>query len=101
MLAGDRVLSCAMTGKGPLMGGLQVFNTNGAARRLGCTRTWIHKLVAAGKLKAYVYDEAGVLVPHQPERKRQGQGLYFVVEDLEQYESSLLRRAKGGKGEDG
>ncbi len=32
---------------------VQVLNTKGAARKLGCSQTWIHKLVATGKLKAY------------------------------------------------
>ena len=40
----------------------QVLNTKGAAKRLGCSETWIHKLVLAGKLKAYIYDQDGVLV---------------------------------------
>jgi hypothetical protein len=35
----------------------QVFNTKGAAKRLGCSETWIHRLVATGKLKAYIYDD--------------------------------------------
>lgn len=68
---------------------LQVINTNGAARRLGCTRTWIHKLVSAGKLRAYVYDENGVLVEHQPEQKRQGQGLYFFIADIDHYRMEM------------
>lgn len=68
---------------------LQVINTNGAARRLGCTRTWIHKLVAARKLRAYVYDENGVLVEHRPEQKRQGQGLYFFIADIDQYRTEI------------
>lgn len=68
---------------------LQVINTNGAARRLGCTRTWIHKLVSAGKLRAYVYDENGVLVEHQPEQKRQGQGLYFFIADIDHYQMEM------------
>jgi excisionase family DNA binding protein len=40
----------------------QVLNTKGAARRLGCSETWIHKLVAKGELRAYIYDETGSLV---------------------------------------
>ncbi len=60
---------------------VQVLNTKGAARRLGCSETWIHKLVATSKLKAYIYDTDGVLVEREPEGKRQGQGLYFLVED--------------------
>lgn len=38
---------------------MQVLNTKGAAKRLGCSETWIHKLVSAGKLKAYIYDIDG------------------------------------------
>src|SRR5258708_9662174 len=55
---------------------IQVFNTKGAARRLGCSETWIHKLVAKGELRAYVYDENGELVERGKDRKSQGQGLY-------------------------
>jgi hypothetical protein len=76
---------------------LHVLNTNGAARRLGCTKTWIHKLVATGKLKAYVYDENGVLVEHKPEQKRQGQGLYFLTEDIEHYRVEISKRSKGSR----
>jgi len=71
---------------------LQVLNTKGAARKLGCTSTWIHKLVSAGKLKAYVYGDSGVLVEHKPEQKRQGQGLYFFIDDIEKYQSSVPQR---------
>jgi hypothetical protein len=38
-----------------LMTTMQVLNTKGAARRLGCPEIWVHKLVSAGKLKAYTY----------------------------------------------
>lgn len=76
---------------------LQALNTNGAARRLGCTKTWIHKLVSTGKLKAYVYNENGVLVEHKPEQKRQGQGLYFLADDVDQYQADMLRRSKGNR----
>lgn len=75
----------------------QVVNTRGAARRLGCTDTWIHKLVATGKLKAYVYDNNGVLVEHKPEERRQGQGLYFLIADLDDYHPNVPRRPKGSK----
>lgn len=74
-----------------------VLNTKGAARQLGCTETWIHKLVAAGKLKAYVYDDNGVLVEHRPEDRRQGQGLYFLLSDLELYQPEVSRRPRGSK----
>jgi hypothetical protein len=76
------------------MTAVQVLNTKGAAKWLGCSTTWIHKLVAAGRLKAYVYDSDGILVEHQRDRKRQGQGLYFFMEDLRAYQSDAKRRMK-------
>ena len=76
---------------------VQVLNTKGAARRLGCSETWIHKLVATSKLKAYIYDTDGVLVERQPEGKRQGQGLYFLVEDIDIYQPAVQRRPRGRK----
>ena len=79
------------------MNALHVLNTKGAAKRLGCTVTWIHKLVSAGKLKAYVYDDNGVLVEHRPEEKRQGQGLYFLISDVDAYQPDVQRRPKGSK----
>ncbi len=63
-----------------------ILNTKGAARRLGCSETWIHKLVSAGKLKAYIYSEKGILMRRAPEERRQGQGLYFFVSDLDVYQ---------------
>ena len=48
----------------------QVLNTKGAARRLGCSETWVHKLVAKGALKAYAYDDTGVLVEYRKDSKR-------------------------------
>jgi hypothetical protein len=77
---------------------LPFLNTKGAARRLGCTETWIHKLVSAGKLKAYVYDENGVLVEHRLEEKRRGQGLYFLLDDVDAYQPDVQRRPRGSKG---
>ena len=76
---------------------VQVLNTKGAARRLGCSETWVHKLVAAGKLKAYAYDEEGILVEHKPEEKRQGQGLYFFAEEVDTYQPDVQRRPRGSK----
>jgi hypothetical protein len=76
---------------------VQVLNTKGAARRLGCSETWIHKLVATSKLKAYIYDMDGVLVERQPEGKRQGQGLYFLAEDIDSYQPTVQRRPRGSK----
>ena len=75
----------------------QVLNTKGAAKRLGCTETWIHKLVAAGKLRAYVYNDDGVLVEHNPEERRQGQGLYFLASDLDVYQPNVQGRPRGSK----
>src|SRR6266852_9609808 len=68
-----------------LMTVMYVLNTKGAARRLGCSETWIHKLVSAGKLKAYIYDTNGMLVERKPQGKRQGQGLYFLAEEVDTY----------------
>ncbi len=90
----------AITGvptEGGLMNVPHVLNTKGAAKRLGCTETWIHKLVAVGKLRAYVYNSEGVLVEHNPEEKRQGQGLYFLITDLDIYQPHVSRRPRGSK----
>jgi hypothetical protein len=76
---------------------VQVLNTKGAARRLGCSETWIHKLVAAGKLKAYAYDEEGVLMERMSDQKRQGQGLYFFAEEVDTYQPEVQRRPRGSK----
>jgi len=76
---------------------VQVLNTKGAARRLGCSETWVHKLVAAGKLKAYTYDEEGVLVEHRSDQKRQGQGLYFFADEVDTYQPDVQRRPRGSK----
>jgi hypothetical protein len=76
---------------------IQVLNTKGAARRLGCSETWIHKLVSASKLKAYIYDDSGMLVEHRAEEKRQGQGLYFLASDVDLYQPAVQRRPRGSK----
>lgn len=73
----------------------QVLNTTGAARRLGCSKTWIHKLVATGKLKAYIYGDEGELIEHDNAAKRQGRGLYFLAEDVESYRPAVQRRPRG------
>lgn len=75
----------------------QFVNTKGAARRLGCTETWIHRLVANGKLKAYAYDENGTLVEHLPDERRHGQGLYFFRNNLEVYQPDVSRRPRRRK----
>jgi excisionase family DNA binding protein len=80
-----------------LMTAMQVLNTKGAARRLGCSQTWIHKLVSAGKLRAYTYGDNGVLVERTPEDKRQGQGLYFFASDVDTYQPEVQRRPRGSK----
>jgi len=76
---------------------MQVFHTKGAARRLGCSETWIHKLVAKGKLQASVYDENGELVERSKDRKSQGQGLYFFAPDIDRYQPAVQRRPRGSK----
>lgn len=75
----------------------QVMNTKGAAKYLGCSETWIHKLVYRGKIKAYVYDESGMLVERAPQDTRQGQGLYFLKTDLDAYQPEVQRRPRGSK----
>jgi hypothetical protein len=79
------------------MTALQVLNTKGAARRLGCSETWVHKLVATGKLKAYAYDDNGMLVEHRKDTKRQGQGFYFFTSDVDVYQPAVQRRPRGSK----
>jgi len=79
------------------MTALQVLNTKGAARRLGCSETWVHKLVAKGALKAYAYDDEGVLVEYRNDTKRQGQGFYFLVSDVDTYRPAVQRRPRGSK----
>jgi hypothetical protein len=80
-----------------LMSLIQALNTKGAAKRLGCSETWIHKLVTAGKIKAYAYDNDGVLAEHKPEGKRRGQGLYFLSSDIDAYQLHMQRRPKATK----
>jgi hypothetical protein len=75
----------------------QVLNTKGAARRLGCSETWVQKLVSAGKLVAYIYDQNGLLTQHQPGQRRQGQGLYFLTSDVDAYQPVVQRRPRGSK----
>lgn len=76
---------------------LQVLNTKGAARRLGCSETWIHKLAATGKLKAYTYGEEGELIERHPTAKGQGRALYFLAEDVAKYRPAVQRRPRGSK----
>lgn len=75
----------------------QVLNTKGAAKKLGCTENWIHKLVYKGKIKARIYDDNGVLTERQPHDQRQGQGLYFLESDLDAYKPEKQRRPRGSK----
>jgi len=77
---------------------MQILNTKGAANKLGCSETWIHKLVSKGKLKARIYGDDGILVEHVPGDTRQGQGLYFLESDLETYKPKTRGRPKGSKG---
>ena len=79
------------------MARMQVLNTKGAAKRLGCSETWIHRLVSTGKLKAYIYDDNGRLVERKPEEKRQGQALSFRVRDVDAYQPAVQRRPRGSK----
>jgi len=76
---------------------MQVLNTKGAAKRLGCSETWIHRLVATGKLKAYVYNENGRLVERKPDEKKQGQAMSFRIRDVDAYHPAVQRRPRGSK----
>ena len=76
---------------------IQVLNTKGAARRLGCSETWIHKLAATGKFRAYIYGEEGELIEHEKETRKQVRALSFLAEDVEQYRPAVQRRPRGGK----
>ena len=76
---------------------LPVLNTKGAARRLGCSETWIHKLAAAGKLKAYIYSDEGELIEHEKETKKQGRALKFLADDVAKYRPAVQRRPRGSK----
>jgi predicted DNA-binding transcriptional regulator AlpA len=76
----------------------KLLNTKGAASHLGCSENWIHKLVYAGKIKAYIYDEAGELVERPVGSKRQGAALYFYESDLNKYKAPKLQtRPKTGR----
>ncbi len=79
------------------MARMQVLNTKGAAKRLGCSETWIHRLVATGKLKAYVYNENGRLVERKPDEKKQGQAMSFRIRDVDAYQPAVQRRPRGSK----
>jgi hypothetical protein len=79
------------------MTAIQVLNTKGAAKRLGCSETWIHKLVSLGRLKAYIYDANGVLVEWKPDQKRQGRSLSFLAEEVDTYHPAVQRRPRGSK----
>ena len=75
----------------------QVLNTKGAAKHLGCSQTWIHKLAATGKLPAYIYGEDGMLIEHSTDVKKQGRALYFLREDIANYHPVVSRRPRGSK----
>ena len=75
----------------------QVLNTKGAARRLGCSETWIHKLAETGKLKAYIYGDEGELVEHAKASKKPGRALYFLADDVARYHPAVQRRPRGSK----
>lgn len=76
---------------------IQVLNTKGAARRLGCSETWIHKLAATGKLKAYTYGDEGELIEQEKATRKPGRPLYFLADDVAQYRPAVQRRPRGSK----
>jgi len=54
----------------------------------------VHLLVRRNKLKAYIFDEDGLLVERDEHHtKRSGQALYFAMSDL--YQVELPREAPG------
>ena len=69
-----------------------IYNTVGAAKQLNCGVDNIHKLVSSGKLKARVYNSQGVLIERE-QGKKQGQGLYFLQEDIDAFQR--IRRRPG------
>lgn len=73
-----------------------IYNSVGAARMLECGVDNIHKMVRAGKLKARMYGPEGVLVERDPLRK-QGQGLYFLQSDLDEFQKIRRKRSKSKK----
>lgn len=75
----------------------QVLNTKGAARRLGCSETWIHKLAARGTLKAYIYGDDGELISSDQMPRKPGRALYFLASDVAQYRPTVQRRPRGSK----
>src|SRR5262249_50064417 len=83
--------------RGFFMLSIQVLNTKGAARRLGCSETWIHKLAATGKLKAYIYGEEGELIEQTKEVKKPGRALYFLADEVTRYQPAVQRRPRGSK----
>lgn len=76
---------------------MQILNTVGVAKKLGCSENWIHKLVAKGRIKAHVYGDDGILIEHNPGDPKQGQGLYFLEDDLKAYQPHKRGRPMGAK----
>ena len=75
----------------------QMLNTSGAATFLGISKVRIHRLVWAGLLPAYIYND-GILTRRAPEdSKRKGQGLYFYERDLKEYKPRPAGRPQGAK----
>lgn len=78
---------------------MEMYNTTGAAVFLGCSGRWIQKLVLDKRLKAYMYDDRGVLITRN--EALQGRALFFKKEDLASFKADppLKRpgRHKGSK----
>src|SRR5712692_9807851 len=73
----------------------KIVNTKGAAHILGVSVQRVHKIVEAGKLQAWFYDDKGDLV-QRTEGKRQGASLFFYESDLNRYKRRQgLAPAKG------
>ena len=74
-----------------------MLNTKGAALKLGCSITWIRKLVEDSKLTTYIYNDQGTMEQYQPGQPHQGQGMYFLEDDLADYRPKASRRPMGAR----
>jgi excisionase family DNA binding protein len=71
-----------------------MFNSKEAADKLGCSLTWVRKLVKRGDLPAYLFEQ-GQLTPVRPEVSLQGKDVYFLKEDLARYQPRAPGRPRG------
>lgn len=76
---------------------VQVLNTKGQPEDWDAPKPGFTSSSWPGKLKAYAYDEEGVLMERMSDQKRQGQGLYFFAEEVDTYQPEVQRRPRGSK----